>query len=93
DAFFAAATHPRIRFTADDVTDAAGLRVRGLLEVAGGEVPLALEAAIRELDGELEIEASAVVDQRDLGITFSALGLVGAPTTVHVKARLTEEHR
>ena len=91
--FFDVDAHPEIRFTADDVTDAGALRVRGTLELAGCEAPLSLEATVRELDGELELAASAVVDQRDFGMTFSALGMVGAPATVHVKARLTEERR
>jgi polyisoprenoid-binding protein YceI len=93
NAFFAAEAHPVIRFAADDVTDAGALRVRGVLEVAGGKLPLSLEAAIRELDGELEIEASALVDQRDFGMTFSPLGSVRAPALLRVTARLTEENR
>jgi hypothetical protein len=35
--------------------------VRGELEVAGGKVPLSLEAPVREHDGELEVETTTLV--------------------------------
>jgi polyisoprenoid-binding protein YceI len=90
-AFFDAERKPHVRFTAHDVTETGdgALRVRGELEVAGTKVPLALEAPVRELDGELEVEATARVDQRLLGMTWSPLGTVRAPATLHVRARLT----
>ena len=56
--------------------------------MAGAKVPLSLEATLRELDGALEVEASTTVDQRDFGMTWSPLGMIRSPTTLHVKARL-----
>ena len=87
-AFLDAEEHPHIRFAADDVEAAGDLRVRGELEVAGAKVPLSLEATLCELDGALEVEASTTVDQRDFGMTWSPLGMIRSPTTLHVKARL-----
>lgn len=91
EAFFGAETHPHVRFTSHDVAGAGNgtLRVRGELEAAGKTVPLAFDAAVRRLDGELEVEATTEVDQRVLGMTFSPLGTVRAPATLHVMARLT----
>lgn len=93
DAFFDAEQHPHVRFTADDVTDAGNgtLRVRGELEAAGRKVPLSLEAQMRDLDGELEIKATALVDQRLFGMTWSPLAMVRSPSTLRVKARLTTD--
>jgi polyisoprenoid-binding protein YceI len=89
--FFDVEAHPHVRFTANDVTGAGNgtLRVRGELEAAGKKVPLAFEAAVRVLDGELEAEATTLVDHRLLGMTLSPLGAVRSPSTLHVKARLT----
>jgi polyisoprenoid-binding protein YceI len=89
--FFDVKAHPHVRFTAHDVTDAGNgtLRVRGELEAAGAKVPLSLEAPVRELDGELEVEATTSVDQRRFGMTWSPLGMLRSPSTLHVKARLT----
>jgi|SRR5919108_274092 polyisoprenoid-binding protein YceI len=88
--FFDVESHPEVRFTARDVTDAgnATLRVRGELEVAGRSVPLAFEAAVRELESELEVEVTTPVDHRLFGMTWSPLGMVRSPSALHVKARL-----
>jgi polyisoprenoid-binding protein YceI len=89
--FFDVESHPHIRFTANDVTDAddGTLRVRGELEAAGRKVPLSFEARVRELDGELEVDATTLVDHRLLGMTWSPLGVLRSRSTLHVKARLT----
>jgi polyisoprenoid-binding protein YceI len=88
--FFNVEPHPYVRFTANDVTGTGNgaLRVRGELEAAGKKVPLSFEAAVSVLDGELEAEATTLVDHRLLGMTFSPLGALRSPSTVHVKARL-----
>jgi hypothetical protein len=52
-------------------------------------VPLSFEAPVRELDGELEAEATMLVDHRLLGMTWSPLGMLRSPSTLNVKARLT----
>jgi polyisoprenoid-binding protein YceI len=90
-AFFDVEPHPHVRFTASDVADAGDgtVRVRGELEAAGRKAPLSFEAPVRELDGELEVEATTLVDQRLFGMTWSPLGMLRSPSTLHVRARLT----
>jgi polyisoprenoid-binding protein YceI len=67
------------------------LRVEGELEVAGERVPLMLDPAIHQTDHQLDIEATATVDQRLLGITWSPLGMTRTPATLTVHARLRRE--
>jgi polyisoprenoid-binding protein YceI len=88
--FFDVEPHPHVRFTANDVTNAGNgtLRERGELEAAGRKVPLSFEAPVRELDGELEAEATTLVDHRLFGMTWSPLGMLRSPSTLHVEARL-----
>ncbi len=43
---------------------------------------------VREIDGELEIDASILADQRELGMTWSPLGILRAPSTLIVRGRL-----
>ena len=38
------------------------LKFRGRLHAAGRSIPLDIDAAVREVDGELEFEASALAD-------------------------------
>jgi polyisoprenoid-binding protein YceI/ketosteroid isomerase-like protein len=88
--FFDVESHPHVRFMANDISDAGNgtLRVQGALEAAGKKVPLSFEAAVREVDGQLEVEATTLVDQRLLGMTRSLLGMLRSPSALHVKARL-----
>jgi hypothetical protein len=51
-------------------------------------VPLSFEVLVCELDGELEVEATTLVDHRLLGMSWSPLGMLRSPSTLHVKARL-----
>jgi polyisoprenoid-binding protein YceI len=90
--FFDVDAYPHLRFTAKDITEAAAkntLRVQGELEAAGRKVPLSFVAPVRELDGELEVEATTLVDHRLFGMTWSPLGMLRSPSMLHVKARLT----
>jgi polyisoprenoid-binding protein YceI len=89
DAFFDVANHPRVRFEADIVDlDRDRLKVRGLLYARGEHVPLDVDASVTEVGEEFEIEASALVDQRQLGMTFSSMGMVRTPSRVIVRGRL-----
>jgi len=88
-AFFDAERHPYVRFTAGSAAvDGDSLKLRGQLRAAGKQMPLELDATVRVVDGELEIEAVTSADQRELGMTFSPLGTVRAPSTLIVRARL-----
>jgi polyisoprenoid-binding protein YceI len=90
--FFDVESHPQVRFESDSATLAGEkLRVRGPLRAAGEHVPLEIDATLHEVDGQLEIDASAVTDQRELGMTFSPLGSVRAPTRLIVRGRLVRE--
>lgn len=90
--FFNVAEHPQVRFSSTLIHQRDGtLTMNGQLEAAGGSVPVALDATVREEGNELEIEATTTVDQRELGMTFSPLGMIRTPATLHVKARLTPD--
>ena len=87
--FFDVANHPQVRFLSDSATLSGDtLSVRGQLHAAGRQIPLALDATVRELDGELEIEAVTEADHRELGMTWSPLGILRAPSTLIVRGRL-----
>jgi polyisoprenoid-binding protein YceI len=90
--FFDVAEHPQVRFSSTLISEFDGtLAMNGQLEAAGGNVPVALEATVRDEGDELEIEATTTVDQRELGMTFSPLGMIRTPATLHVRARLTPD--
>jgi polyisoprenoid-binding protein YceI len=87
--FFDAAEHPEVRFEANAATlDGERLAIQGILHAAGGWVPLGLTATVRPVGDEFEIEAVATVDQRELGMTWSPLGMLRAPAKLHVSGRL-----
>jgi polyisoprenoid-binding protein YceI len=88
--FFGVEEHPRIHFASTDIVDEGHgkLHVIGLLDVAGTPVPLGLAATTRWFGDELEIEATASVDQRDFGMSSGPFWSIRSPTNVHVKARL-----
>ena len=44
---------------------------------------------MREVEGELEVEATALIDHRELGMTWSPLGILRAPSKLIVRGRLT----
>jgi polyisoprenoid-binding protein YceI len=77
-------------FRSNSIVDAGDgtLHVNGELEAAGKTVPLNFDATVREIADELEIEATTTVDHRLLDMTWSPLGALRAPATLHVKARL-----
>jgi polyisoprenoid-binding protein YceI len=96
DAFFDVANHTQVRFEADAVElDGDRLEARGLLYAAGEHVPLAVEAAVTAVGDEFEIDATALVDHRELGMTWCPLGMVRAPSRLIVRGRLvrTEDAR
>lgn len=55
------------------------LHVHGTLRARGGSAPLDVTATVRPVGDELEIEANAEVDQRELGMTYSPLGTLRPP--------------
>jgi len=89
DDFFDVANHPQVRFVADTATlDGNTLKARGLLHAAGKHIPLHVDATVTPVDGEFEIEATALADHRELGMTWSPMGITRAPSKLIVRGRL-----
>src|SRR3954454_3060839 len=87
--FFDVERHPQVRFVSDSAAfDGDTLRVRGQLHAANRQIPLELDATVREIDGELEIEGVTEADHRDLHMTWSPLGILRAPSKLIVRGRL-----
>src|SRR3954453_6116563 len=83
--FFDVERHPQVRFASESATlDGDTLRVHGQLHAAGRQIPLDLDASMREIDGELKIEAVSYADHRELGMTWSPLGILRAPSKLIV---------
>jgi polyisoprenoid-binding protein YceI len=80
-----------VRFTSTRVHHVTGeaLHVVGHLEAAGNVVELEFPAFVRQLGDALEIEATATIDPRRLGMSTGRLGMIRPPATLHVKARLS----
>ena len=91
--FFDVERHPQVTFVSDTVSrDGDALTVGGTLSAGGGEVPLKVDATLTSDRGaEMDIEATAHVDQRTLGMTWSPLGVTRTPATLIVKGRLIRE--
>ena len=87
--FFDVANHPQMQFVSDSVTlEGETLKVRGELHAAGRHVPVEVEATVRQAGDDLELEARTLVDQRELGMTWSPVGITRAPSTLVVSGRL-----
>jgi polyisoprenoid-binding protein YceI len=91
--FFDTAEFPYIRFSSHDLVDLGEGRVRvsGELEVVGIPQPLVFEAIVRDLDDELEAEATTTVDARKYGMSSGPLWSIRPLATLHVKTRFTRE--
>src|SRR3954471_13657489 len=89
DDFFDVEHHPQVRFVSERASlNGDTLSVRGQLRAAGRQIPLELGATVREIDGDLEIEAVTDADHRELGMTWSPLGILRAPSKLIVRGRL-----
>src|SRR3954454_4444533 len=87
--FFDVERHPQVRFVSDNaVLDGDTLPVRGQLHAAGRQMPLELDATVREIDGELEIETVIDADHRELGMPWRPLRILRAPSKLIVRGRL-----
>jgi polyisoprenoid-binding protein YceI len=89
DDFFDVANHPQVRFEADVATlNGDTLTARGQLFAAGRQIPLDVDAKITPAGDEFEIEASALADHRELGMLWSPLGVMRAPSKLVIRGRL-----
>ncbi|HWE11146.1 MAG TPA: YceI family protein [Solirubrobacteraceae bacterium] len=89
--FFDVADHPQVRFIADAATvQGDTVNAPGRLHAANRDIPLEVEARLREVgvDGELEIDATALADHRELGMVWSPLGILRTPSKLIVQGRL-----
>jgi polyisoprenoid-binding protein YceI len=88
--FFNTKEHPRVRFVADTVAQQTDtLKVRGHLSVSGRSIPLELDARVHRVGDELDIEAAATAPHRELGMTYSPLGMIASRSRLLVRGRLT----
>jgi polyisoprenoid-binding protein YceI len=88
-AFFDAANHPEVRFASDTATvEGETLKVRGRLYAAGESLPLELNARLRRVGEELEVDARTYEDQRELGMSHGILGMIHTPSELIVQGRL-----
>lgn len=88
--FFDIDRHPDVHFVSSQVSDVddGHLQIQGELLAAGDRVALELRPAMRQVDDQIEIDASTTVDQRHLGMTWSPLGIARTPTVLTVHAHL-----
>lgn len=87
--FFDVDNHPHVHFVAESVAPCGDtLKVRGRLSVRGHSIPLELEAPVRQRDGALEIDAAVTVVHRELGMTYSPLGMIPSRSELFIKAYL-----
>lgn len=87
--FFDVEKHPRVQFRSDSVElQGKTVKVRGQLSARGRSIPVQLDARVREVGGELEIEAATTARHRELGMTWSPLRMIRPRSELTVKARL-----
>ena len=90
--FFDAERHPVVRFASDDARlEGEHLKVRGQLHVRGYSMPIELDAQVRRVGDELEVDATTYVNQRGLAMTHSPLGMIRTPSELVVRGRLVRD--
>jgi hypothetical protein len=81
-----------VRFISESVAvQGDKLKVRGRLFARDQAIPLELDAQVRRVDGSLEIEAATTAPHRELGMTYSPLGMISPRSELLVKAWLIRE--
>jgi polyisoprenoid-binding protein YceI len=87
--FFGVEQHPNVRFVSDSVTVTGDrAKVRGELHAGGRSMPLELDATLRRVGDEFEIEAATDADHHALGMTWNRLGMLRTPSHLIIKGRL-----
>jgi polyisoprenoid-binding protein YceI len=91
--FFDTERHPDVQFVSSQVSDPEDghLHVQGELLAAGDRVALELRPAMRQVDDQIEVDASTTIDQRQLGMTWRPLGMARTPTVITVHAHLSPQ--
>jgi polyisoprenoid-binding protein YceI len=87
--FFDAAEHPRVRFISDSVRfQDDTLKVRGRLLARDHSIALELDAHVVRRGGELKINAATTAPHRELGMTWSPLGMIPPLSELRVEGYL-----
>ena len=90
--FFDVNEHPHVRFESDDAKFyGERLRVRGRLHAAGRNIQLDVDATLRRVAEELEVDVIADADHRQLGMRWSPLGMIRTPSKLVVHGRLIHD--
>jgi polyisoprenoid-binding protein YceI len=89
-AFFDVARHPRIVFTATDVTPrASGLAVEGELVIGSSRVALEIPLEVEQLtDAALRIAGEAAVSRQAAGVDWNILGMIRGDALLHAELTL-----
>ena len=91
--FFDTEHHHTVRFVSTSVSDPVGgrIQVQGEVLAAGHRAVLELEPTLRQHDDRLQVDATATLDQRELGMTWNPLGMTRTPATLMGHAQLEPE--
>lgn len=90
--FFDIENHPQVRFVSESVQlQGDTLKVHGRLTARDRSIQVELDAEVHEAGGELEIEATTTAPHRDLGMTYSPLGMISPRSELIVKAHLVAD--
>lgn len=90
--FFDVENHPLVRFVSDSVLrDGDTLKVRGHLFARARSIPLDIDARLRRVGDGAKIEAAASAPHRDLGMTWSPLGMIPARSNLLLTGHLVPD--
>lgn len=89
--FFDVVNHPHVSFVSDSATlEGERLQVRGRLHAAGKSIPLELDARLRHVGDELEVDARTNAAHHKLGMSHGMLGMIPTPSELIVHCRLVQ---
>ncbi|MFZ0971415.1 MAG: YceI family protein [Solirubrobacteraceae bacterium] len=90
--FFDVANEPEVRFVSDRARlDGEKLTVSGKLYAAGKSIPLDVDATLRPVGGELEVDGTASADQFGLAMSHGMLGMIRPASELIVRGRLVRD--
>ena len=84
---FDVSQHPDITYAVDGMQPGSGsVRVTGRLTVRGQTRPVAFDAQVTVIAGEVRLEAKVPVNRADFGLTYSPLGMASLDNVITVRA-------
>ena len=87
--FFDVEQHPQVRFVSDAVElEGERMKVCGRMYAGAKSIPLKLDASLRRVGHELEVDASTTVEHRRLGMSHGLLGMIPPTSELAVHGRL-----